>query len=190
MLSDRVRRYLVSTPILISLFFTIYILKDTHQHNPTANANTKGPEAVMENVIAIQMNSSGHIQSKLHTPKMVRYPGENRVTILQPRLEIYNATGKPWQIVAKQGEATETADKIELWQEVRIKQPNNLYQNSTTLLTERLSIFPNDKIAKTSQAVTVQQPGITMQARGLNANIGSGHIELLSNVEGQYETGE
>lgn len=180
------KQHFYSVPIVLILLVTLYLLKDSHQHTETKQRK-QHPGAVMEDVIAIRIDHNGHLQSKLHTPKMVLYPDQDRIEITTPKLEVFNEKGHTWEINAKRGESTQAVDHIDLWQNVKIEQPSGPYNFGSTLLTEKLSIFPAKKVASTEEKVTVTQPGITLQANGLTAHMETGHIQLHSNVEGKYE---
>ena len=70
---------------------------------------------------------------------------------------------------------------------VKIQQLNTTQHLATTLLTQFLTLYPKQNVAITDAPVTIEQPGLKINAKGLRADLNSGNIELLSNARGHYD---
>jgi lipopolysaccharide export system protein LptC len=54
------------------------------------------------------------------------------------------------------------------------------------MITEQLNVFPNTRLAKSSDIVTVTEPGLTMRGRGMDADLAAKRFTLLSQATARY----
>jgi len=72
------------------------------------------------------------------------------------------------------------------WQNVIIHHAADGNNPSTLIKTTTLSVYPNQQIAKTEDYIVLIQPSIIVKAIGMNANLNTGDIKLLSQARSEY----
>lgn len=144
------------------------------------------PDAFMENVIATVMNKVGNPSLKVETPKMTHYPTDDATELTSPHVTVYRESPQPWHINADHAKTKQGVSEIAFWDNVVIHHQADNDNPLTTMQTAALTIFPEQQIAKTNVAVTVQQPETTVHAVGMLANWDQGTVHLLSQAREEY----
>jgi lipopolysaccharide export system protein LptC len=151
----------------------------------SAGANLR-PDAFMENVSAIIINSQGNPSLKIESPKMVHYPNHDTTAIDTPHITMYRQSPEPWYINSDYAKATQGLDQLFFWSNVIIRHLTDTANPATTMTTATLTVFPDKQIAQTSDNVTLIQPDTTVHGVGMLANLHDGTVQLLSQARGEY----
>lgn len=144
------------------------------------------PDTIMEDVIATIMNKEGKPRLKLTSPKMIHYVENDTTELATPHVVIYRQSPQPWHIDANHAKATLGTTEITFWDNVVIHHLADDDNPLTTMNTSSLTILPEEKIAKTREAVTVTQPDTKINAIGMLANWDEGTVKLLSQAREEY----
>lgn len=181
------RKYITITFLLVIIVgFTGWWLL-SHQQNKLVNSDRpENPDSIAEDVHIISMNTEGKPSSEFHASKMIHYPYQNISFATQPALTIFVKNGQPWYITAVYGKAFDGYASIDLWEDVRFKQPASTNNTDSLILTEAFTFLPQQNIGKTESPITILQPGVKITATGLTANTEKGTVELSHNVRGSY----
>jgi lipopolysaccharide export system protein LptC len=155
-------------------------------HTDINGNDPKKADSYMEHVTAITLGKEGNPIMKLVTPKMVHYPENDSTDIFAPRVTIYRKSPQPWFIDADFAKASFGISEILFWSNVNIHHPTDSENPKTSLLTESLTIFPDQQLARTDKEVTFMQPDTTVHAVGMLANLNDNTIQLLSQAQGTY----
>lgn len=158
-----------------------------YQPQPEAPQQTTDlPDGIMEDVSATILNKQGKISMKIVTPKMTHFAAGDITHLESPELTIYRKSPKPWFITSKHAKAQDGIENVFFWESVNIHHPADLNSPATLIKTASLHVRPNEQIAKTDNPITLIQPNIIIKAIGMQANMNSGDIKLLSQSRGQY----
>jgi lipopolysaccharide export system protein LptC len=144
------------------------------------------PDAFMENVTALMMNKEGMPSLKIVTPKLTHYTDNDTSNFLTPKLTIYRQSPEPWYITSQYGKSTQGMTNVFFWQHVNIQHAADVSSPETLIKTPTLLVHPNDRTAETKDWITLIQPNTTIKAVGMQANMKTGDIKLLSQVRGEY----
>jgi len=174
---------LLSIAITLSSWSIILSNTDNHFHAPS---NPQAPDVFMKDVVATILNKQGIPSLQLITPSMIHYPDHDTTQIESPKVTVFRHELSPWYIDADFAKSTQGINQILFWSHVNIHHPTDADNPKTTLKTESLTIFPNQKMASTDQPVTFIQPDTTVYAVGMLANMDLGTIQLLSQARGEY----
>ena len=147
------------------------------------------PDAFMEEVSAVTMDKQGKPSMRLVTPKLVHYTKEDVTHFISPQLTLYRKSPEPWYITSKSGRATNGTDNVDFWDNVVIQHAADIGAPATVIKTITLTVHPNKQTAETPAAITLVQPNAIITATGMNADMNSGDIKLLSQARGEYEPG-
>jgi lipopolysaccharide export system protein LptC len=143
-------------------------------------------DSFMEEVVAIVFNKIGNPSLKLVTPKMIHYPENDKTDILTPHVTVFRQSPEPWYIDSDYAKTNNGISEILFWSHVNIHHLADKENPQTSLLTDSLTIYPDQQLASTNQAVTFLQPDTTVHAVGMLANLEAGTIKLISQTQGEY----
>jgi len=177
--------FLLFTALLLSTWSAFII----YQKKAAAAKDDPGrPDAFMEEVIATIIDKQGKLSIRIVSPKMTHYPKGDTTEITKPYLTLFRhqTQAKPWHLSAEHARALQGTDQILLWENVTIQHPGDLQNEQTTLLTPTLTVFPSKQLAETLDPITILQPDTKISAIGMNADLASGAVTLLSQTKGEY----
>lgn len=145
-------------------------------------------DSIMQDVTLITMGKNGKPKNQISSPKVMHYQQGDNTSFESPNIIMYQKKGMPWYISAQSGQSIAGFSTVILSKNVKFYRPPGPHNNTITLTTSRLSLFPHEEIAQTDQAVTMTQPGSVIKSVGLRAYLKSDRVELLSRAEGSYES--
>lgn len=169
--------------VAVTSWFT-YFTDKPHTKNLV---NTKiTPDAYMENVVALVLDKQGKPNLRIATPKLVHYAEKDTATLQTPELTLYRKSPTPWYINADTGTTADGVENVTFKDNVVIHHAADENNPATIIKTELLYVKPNKQIAETPAPITLIQPGLKVSATGLNADMNTGNIKLLSQARGEY----
>ncbi len=154
---------------------------------PTQVTAPLQPDFFMENPRIRQLNEQGQPTYDLTSDRAVHEVKKDVTELDEPRLRYYREGDfQPWELEARHGTVTESGDRVDLNQDVLIKQqlPG---QPNRRLSTPALSVFAQRHYAETDRDVHIEAGNGVTTATGMEAYFNDGRIKLLSNVRGEYE---
>lgn len=140
---------------------------------------------VLEDFELIALDEHGKESFTLRAPQLQQTPGGKTIDVSTPVFLLPDATGQPWRVRAHTAWIDEARTEIRLRGEVVANSPQG-EPAPVTMTTEELNVFPRTRQASSAVAVTVTQPGLTMQGTGMQADLVSRDLELLSNIHTTY----
>lgn len=158
-------------------------------HADTTLQTANLPDGYMEGVVALILDKQGKPSMKVETPRMVHYANEDTSHLTSPHLTLYRKSPQPWYITAKFGKATQGSENVDFWENVHIQHAADFDSPNTEIQTTKLTVHPNKKTAKTNEHITMIQPNLTVNAIGMEADMNTGDIKLLSEARGEYVPG-
>jgi LPS export ABC transporter protein LptC len=174
--------YIILIIILLATTFTILhgkkYKKTTIQFQQT--------DSYMTNVHSTLFDDQGMINNTLSGTN-VTYNNSTNITLIEHLYATARAqSGPDWQINADHGRIIDKAKIIYLDGHVKLTQPPGKDSQDITLLTTELTYYPDRKFAETTQPVTITQPGMTLNAIGMTADLNKGIIKFAQQTRGQY----
>lgn len=181
------RNFLIFWLFIIAIGLSSWSILLSKKSKPSITAHlSEEPDAFMENIVAMVMNKEGKPRLKLESPKMFHYAKDDTTELTNPHVVIYRQSPEPWHVNANHAKATWGTSEIVFWDNVIIHHLEDKDNPITTMNTSTLTIFPEQKIAKTSQEIFVTQPNTRIQAVGMLANWEEGTVKLLSQAKEEY----
>lgn len=129
-----------------------------------------------------QFSKEGLLISQFDSEKVQHIPNTDTASMLFPRHISLKNDHSRWVTTANKGLLYLKGDQLDLMQQVLIVNE----QEGTRIQTAAMTIFPNEKIAKSKKIVTITHKQGFTRAKGMHANLASEKITLLSQVRGQY----
>ncbi len=172
--------------VILATSLSTWSILISNAETPTETINPNQLDGYMVDVTATMLNKEGMPAFSLVTPQMIHYPENDTTDIKTPRVTLFRKSPQPWFIDADFAKSTHGINEIHFWRHVIIHHPSDTTNPKTTLLTESLTIFPDQQIAQTNLPVTFIQPDTTVHGVGMLANLNLGTIQLLSQTQGEY----
>ncbi|MBV9576025.1 MAG: LPS export ABC transporter periplasmic protein LptC, partial [Gammaproteobacteria bacterium] len=72
------------------------------------------------------------------------------------------------------------------WNNVTIHHAADVNNPATLIKTSTLTVYPNKKLAQTNAFITMIQPSLLVKAIGMQADMNTGDIKLLTQARGEY----
>jgi lipopolysaccharide export system protein LptC len=172
--------------IVISSWFTFIVTKNMSL--PHINQATN-PDTFMKNVVYTEHDQNGLIHTQIYTPTIAHYQNNDLYVFTKPQFKTVTANKQTWIITADMGKSIYGSDKIKLWHNVKIVEPEltDTHKYAFIITTNSITIYPKTKFATTEQPIIITQGENVTKAVGAEADLKAGTIKLLSKVEGTYK---
>jgi len=169
--------------IVVIVLVALYLFNQT-KINPKANNNNQTTTIMMYNVKALQFNKKGKVERKVIAPKL-QHDNKTATNILYlPVINVIH-NNKPWKITAKLATSLNNNEKIILEDNVKINQFES-GKIVSTLLTKKLFYYPKTQQVETDADITYISQGMTINSKGMTADLNNETVELTSNARGIY----
>jgi lipopolysaccharide export system protein LptC len=135
-----------------------------------------------------QFDSQGLLHQELRSPQLEHYPDPGELRAQAPDITLFrNETRGEVLISAEQGLMQDSTEQVRLNGSVKVlSQPTG--STPLRLETQTLNLVPSEQFIETDTAVTLYSQGGETRANGMKAYLNTRQVELLSDVEGRYET--
>ncbi len=183
------RKPIVTSLILLGIACcsTWLMIKNHSFKLPNQTTLQHKPDAFMEDATLYQYDQMGMLHSRLEASQTIHIPFQNSTTFSNPHFLIYTSQRLPWYISSKQGRSHHGTDWVYLWQNVVLHQPASQTYPATTIQTPNVTVLPQKSLAKTKANVTIIRPGTKIKSVGMQANLKTNVVKLLSHSHGSYE---
>jgi lipopolysaccharide export system protein LptC len=177
---------LISLIILLTIGVAALIMLSRHPVDILNVSNAHIPYALMDDVTTWIMDKQGKVKMKIEAPKMVHYTENDVTELTTPQLTLYRKSPSPWYIHSDHATASQGIENVIFSKNVTIHHAADGSNPSTLIKTTTLSVRPNQQIAETEDYIVLIQPSIIVKAIGMNANLNTGDIKLLSQARSEY----
>ena len=146
------------------------------------------PDGFVINGSYTSYDEDGNLKIQFTSPRIEQFDEGNVATMESPRAILFGQPEtEPWIVEAENGSLLQNEGVLYLTDHVRVNR--TIGEREATLTTTRLTLDNDQGIVYTEAPVTItDQIGVT-RAKGMRALIDERILELKSQVEGRYETG-
>lgn len=155
---------------------------------PTAPVQGGRADYVLKDFELIALDAQGRESFTLRAPRLSRDPAVRTLDIATPVFVIPPREGSaatPWEIRSRTGWVSAKGDEIRLRGDV-VANSTNAGGEPVRMQTQQLNVFPETKRADSPVAVSIRQPGFTIDGRSMTARLDTKHV-LLKNIKARYE---
>lgn len=179
---------LLNSIFFIGLSLSIVFIKQFMDLSSTESKinDIKSPDAYMINASYLRTNETGQREVVLFSPFVTHYKYQDSSEFISPKILVFRNQDR-WQISANKAKGLNGANTFYLLNGVKVHQLASKNNPGTVLTTKTLTVFPKKNLVTTEDFVTIEQPGMTMNAVGLRGDLNSGNFKLLSKTRSQYE---
>lgn len=131
------------------------------------------------------MGRDGKPAMVLRAPRLTRDPDDRSLHVDKPDIDLFDDDGRKWDVVAREGWLSEDGEELRLIGPTRMnrREPADA---RISIRTSNLHFFPERDHARTDAAVTIRSPGSILRGRGMEADLATERIQLLSEVTARY----
>jgi len=148
--------------------------------------NHNSMNAFIRNARYTDYNEQGQMHSRLKASEVRHFAHEDTSIISEPKGVVMANDGSPWQIAARHGRSQRGNEAIYLWGHVKLHQPKASERPDTTIQSTSMWYYPKQSLATTKANATLDRGGSHMRGRGVNANLNTGVVQVLSNSSGSW----
>jgi LPS export ABC transporter protein LptC len=195
---ERINPLLLPLPWLVVVVLVIVFVTlkytNTETTTTTEQATVKAfPHTFITDVDVRHYDLTGQLHYQMKTPLIrsfqtqARASAEDYSLFQTPVFTLINDPKKPgWMITAQEGRLDSNNEWFSLSQEVVARQSSEKH-GEITITTSDLRLNTREQFAETSKAVTMRAAKSQITGVGMRADMERDHIQLLSNVKGNYE---
>jgi len=136
---------------------------------------------ILRDFEVVTLDGDGRESFSLRAPELQQTPGARTLELVTPLFLMPDEHGSRWEVRSKTGWVNEKSTLVKLRGDVVADSPMGA-SRPTVVRTEQLDIYPNDNRATSEAVVTLTTPGTTMRGTGMEADLASKRIQLLSKV--------
>ncbi|MCB1826909.1 MAG: LPS export ABC transporter periplasmic protein LptC, partial [Coxiellaceae bacterium] len=163
----------------LSIFLMIAREHQTEKTKPTGGVN-----AFMVQAKYVDYDKDGALHSQLEANQMKHYVKQDTSLFTKPKILIYTEDRTPWYITSDYGKSQNGTKKVLLYSNVTLYQPPKPNHPETTITTSELTVYPKRSFAETDKKVKIKRPGTVIHGKGIEANLKTGIVRLLTQSRG------
>jgi lipopolysaccharide export system protein LptC len=147
---------------------------------------TTGPprsDYTLDDYRLVVLNKEGAESFTSTGPYLARDPYSETLSLNQPRFSFPSHTGKGnWTAGSDSGWVSAKGEEVRLKSSVVLDGPVIPYTDQTHLRTEQMTVHPQPQTAHSDLLVTVTRGASILRGTGMNADLKTNRLELLSKV--------
>ncbi|MDI9240622.1 LPS export ABC transporter periplasmic protein LptC [Lysobacter sp. LF1] len=182
-------RAMVTVLLLIGALLSGWLLWSQRDRGGRGVTAAQRPDYVLHDFRLVVLDENGRESFTLSAPKLARDPNVETFDIATPLFQIPPRSGSnasAWEVRSQTGWVSAKGEELRLRGQVHADS-TNADGKPIRIATEELNVFPDDRRATSTVAVTVTHPGLILNGRGLEADLNAKRITLLNDVKARYE---
>lgn len=174
----------------IMALITFWINKTVEQQGPKVDGSSRhDPDYIMENFVTKQTDNTGSLSYILAAAKMTHYPDDDSTVLEKPKFTQYTADKPYTKIDGDRADVSSDGEEIEMVDNVIVVREAFAGNGEMRVLTDRLTLYPNQDLAKTERPVIIKQaPKTIIHATGMIYDKNKKTLKLLHKVNAHYES--
>jgi len=175
------RLWLILALLAGALLSGWFAWRDDDAEDPADAAEGLRSDYILRDFEVVTLDSTGQESFSLRAPELHQTPGARTLELATPLFLMPDDQGNRWEVRSRTGWVNEKSTLVQLRGEVVAESPEDA-DRPTVLRTEQLDVYPQDNRATSEAVVTITTPGTTMRGTGMEADLASKRIQLLSKV--------
>ncbi|HVL01461.1 MAG TPA: LPS export ABC transporter periplasmic protein LptC [Dongiaceae bacterium] len=155
------------------------------ESEPTQPGEEAQPDLIALKVEQVSFDEQGNKQYLLHAERMLQFLEANENHMFRPDVLIFREQTPAWKTTADEARSDATGEELLLEGNVTIVQQG--VERAATMETPTLTLYPRTSQASTKDKVVIRQPGIYIEAMGLDADLNTNKLTLKRQVTSIYE---
>ena len=166
---------------------TFYIDRTSRDEGTRPSLRRHDPDYLISNFTSTTYGTSGAAESTLSAAKMIHYPDDDTTELIEPRVVQQKAGDARMTVSASRGQVSRDGEEIFLYDNVVLVREAAAERPEARLSTSFLHVVQDRSLVRTDREVFMQEGARSLSGRGMEYDYGSGRLQLLANVRGQFE---
>jgi lipopolysaccharide export system protein LptC len=166
---------------------TFYIDRTVRDDGARPALRRHDPDYLVANFTSTTYNNSGAPESVLSAAKMIHYPDDDTTELVEPRVVQRKAGDVRMTVSALRGQISRDGEEIFLYDNVLLVREAAAERPEARLSTSFLHVVQDRSLVRTDREVFMQEGPRSLAGRGMEYDYGTGRLQLLANVRGQFE---
>lgn len=185
-------RYTIMFPLVLAFMLaliTFWINQTVLEQGPKIDgSNRHDPDYSLKKFVTSQTDAAGNMRYVLAAAQMQHFPDDDSTVLQLPRFTQF-AVDKPYtQIVGARGYVAGDGESVEFVDNVKVIRQATAEKGEMQLTTDKLTILPNQDMAKTNSAVRITQaPSTVVTGVGMEFDKKNQTMKLFNRVKVHYE---
>lgn len=167
-------------------------LEQTTKQEPAGEDPKKRhePDYMVEHFSVQRFDATGHPDSALGATRMLHYPDDDSTRVENPVVTFTPRDVPHTRVTAMEGTISGDGKRVDLSGDVVVTREASKKAGGvqpTIVRSPQLTLFPDEKRARTDARVTIEQGPSVLQGTGLEADNAAGLMELRAAVVGRFE---
>lgn len=171
---------LFAAALSVLLIFTSFLFYQHYYSFKKIIVRSAKPTSILTGVHLMQMNQQGKLNYEFNSPLVYDFDHENISQATKPVGYFYQTNQPPWKVVADRAVSIDSNQRVTLYGNVKLHQDAGKNNSEVTLLTEKMVLLPNKKIAYNDIKTIAYESGLRVTSIGFKANLKKSEVKLLS----------
>jgi len=168
---------------------TFYLERAVRVEESHPSLRRHDPDYLLNNFVTTTYDRAGAAQAVLSAQKMVHFPDDDSTELTAPRMVQSRAPGARFTVTADRGVLSSGGDEVFLYGNVVLVREADALRPRTRMTTSFLHVLQERSLARTDQAVSIEEERRTITGRGMEFNNETSEIELRNDVRVRLEPG-
>ena len=164
-----------------------WLLHSQDNYSATTGISPHGPDIFAYGMHLDVMDDTGTLQYRLQADTMNHYPGDERITLKQPVMEVLSEGQPSWHIESEHSELDDKGELVWLLGEVRIRRLETGESREVVIHTRDLAVRPDSHTADTEHRAVISSGHYTIEGVGMHADFTTDRLEIDSRVRGRID---
>jgi lipopolysaccharide export system protein LptC len=173
--------------LALGALLTGWLLHSQDNYSATTDLSPHGPDIFIRGMQLEVMDESGSLQYRLQADTMDHYPGDDRIALTGPVMEVFSGKQPVWHIESQTSELDDKADTVHLLGEVVIRRHETRDGRELVVHTRDLVVTPRSRTAETRERAVIESGQYTIEGVGMHADFTSHRLRLDSRVRGRFD---
>ncbi len=177
-------RYVALIALVILVIASGWLLRSKPQDETDTEQRALSDGYYLLDATISDTNETGQLVYSLSAQRIDHIPADGSVQLTD--LKVLYAGEDSWTIQAERGAMGASRERLDLNGDVTITSVDVQTERNTTIKTEQLTLDITSNQAHTDQEVRIHISGGELNAQGMQADLKSKKIDLLSDVRGLF----
>jgi LPS export ABC transporter protein LptC len=173
--------------LVVSATLTGWLLQNQDDYTDTTGSSAHGPDLFVSGMRLEVMDSTGALHYRIRAGSMNHYPGDDRIALTQPVMEIFVDRQLQWHIESERSELDDKGETVNLLGQVRIQRQETDTSQGLVVLTRDLVVRPDSQTADTEHRAVIESGLYSIEGVGMHADFTTHRLELDSRVQGRFD---
>lgn len=169
------RRQAIFFPLILAAMLallTFWINQTVEKNGPkTDGSNRHDHDYMLNNFYTTKTDLAGNLHYVLAATQMEHFPDDDSTVLQRPRFTQYTINKPYTQITGLRGYVSSDGEEVQIVDNVKVVRQASEGKGEMQILTEKLTIYPKQEIAKTDSPVIIKQfPKTEIHATGMILN--------------------